>query len=197
MFCPQCGSTQSDDLKYCKTCGANLQALRSVMATRDSGEGLDWSKTWVAEMFMTNAEKDKRRGITAADKRRREIKAGVITAASGVAIAIFLFALMGGIIASGRASDAASEILSRIWIVGVIPILVGAALIFNGVFLSEKTDALPAANTDREGETGELSPSSASFLSPASTNELEAGTPFSVTDATTRHLHEVPRRKDS
>jgi uncharacterized membrane protein YvbJ len=27
MFCPQCGANQSDDLKFCNLCGANLQAV--------------------------------------------------------------------------------------------------------------------------------------------------------------------------
>lgn len=53
MFCPQCGSNQSDGLRFCKLCGANLHAVRQVVATRETGEGFDWSKTWVAEMFLS------------------------------------------------------------------------------------------------------------------------------------------------
>ncbi|HTH37195.1 MAG TPA: zinc ribbon domain-containing protein, partial [Pyrinomonadaceae bacterium] len=122
MFCPQCGSTQSDDLKYCKTCGANLNALRQVMASRDTGEKFDWSKTWVAEMFQSGdiatrraAEIDLMMGRTPEEKRLIEIKAGVITASVGVGVTVLLFVLMGGIIASGRVTDAAAEILSRLW----------------------------------------------------------------------------------
>lgn len=203
MFCPQCGSTQSDDLKYCKTCGANLQALRQIMATREDPK-FDWSKTWVADMFMSGddavrheAEIERVRGLTPEMKRTREIKAGVITASVGIALMILLFVLMGGIIASGRVSDAAAAILSRLWVAGVIPLLVGAALIFNGMFVGRRQTKTPAAfSSDRD--TNELeAPASASFLPPADTNELTAKTPHSVTDATTRHLHEVPRRKDS
>lgn len=200
MFCPQCGSTQSDELKYCKTCGANLQALRQVMASRDDAK-FDWSKTWVADMFMSGedavkheAEIERVRGLTPEMKRKREIKAGVITASVGVALMILLFVLMGGIIASGRVSSAAAEILSRLWIVGVLPLLVGSSLIFNGMFVSKRNQELPSAS-DRD--TNELqAPPASNFLSPADTNDLASETPFSVTDATTRHLQEVPRRKN-
>ena len=32
MFCPQCGSTQNDELKFCKSCGVNLDAVRQALA---------------------------------------------------------------------------------------------------------------------------------------------------------------------
>lgn len=200
MFCPQCGSTQSDELKYCKTCGANLQALRQVMASRDDAK-FDWSKTWVADMLMSGedavkheAEIERVRGLTPEMKRKREIKAGVITASVGVALMILLFVLMGGIIATGRVSDAAAEILSRLWIVGVLPLLVGSALIFNGMFVSKRDHELPTP-TERDADELQAPPAS-NYLSPADTNDLTSPTPFSVTDATTRHLKEVPRRKN-
>ena len=199
-MCPQCGSSQADELRYCKSCGANLDALRRVLATRDQGDKLDWSKTWVAEMFMSSeeatrrsAELDRLQGKTPDVKRRNEIKAGVITGSVGLGLMILLFVLMGGIIASGRVSDAAAEILSRIWIVGVIPLLVGAALIFNGMFVSKRGD-MPALGESDSGP-GELAYTAAGpdYLTPADTNELIPA-PFSVTDQTTKHLKE-PRRK--
>src|SRR6476660_7698899 len=106
MFCPQCGSTQSDDLKFCKSCGANLEALRQIMSSREPGDKFDWSNTWVAEMFMSGRDANKRQaeiervqGLTPEMKRLTEIKAGVITASIGVALMILLFVLMGGIVA--------------------------------------------------------------------------------------------------
>jgi hypothetical protein len=185
MFCPQCGSTQNDELKFCKSCGANLQALRQVMATRDDEGKFDWSKTWVAEMFMSGEEAVKRaaeierlQGKTPETKRRNEIKAGVITASAGVALMIALFMIMEGIILGGRASDAAAAILSRIWIVGVIPLFVGLALIVNGMFVSKRIDI---HNTEKPWQEPE-------FLPPAETNQLAADIPFSITDETTQHL---------
>jgi hypothetical protein len=195
MLCPQCGSMQPDDLNFCKSCGANLHALRRVLATREQDDKFDWSKTWVAEMFMSNeeavkrsAELDRLRGNTPEVKRRNEIKAGVITGSVGLGLMVLLFVLMDGIIASGRVSDAAAEILSRIWIVGIIPFLIGAALIFNGMFVSKKTDELPAGETDTDAKEIE-DKTAADLLMPADTNEL-IPTQFSVTDQTTKHLKE-------
>src|SRR5712672_4144402 len=143
MFCPKCGSAQSDELKFCKSCGANLFAVRQVAETRETAEGFDWSKTWVAEMFMSPQELKRRkeeierqRGITPEMKRYNEIKAGVITGTVGIGIAIFLYIFMQGIILNGNASSA--EVLSRLWIAGVLPLFVGIALIINGVFVSKK-----------------------------------------------------------
>src|SRR5213075_357439 len=106
MFCPRCGTSQSDELKFCKACGANLYAIRQVVDAQDAGQKFDWSKTWVAEMFMSRDEIEQRRGITPATKRYQEIKAGVITSSAGLAVMIFLWIFMDGIIRSGRVSSA-------------------------------------------------------------------------------------------
>ncbi|HKP71006.1 MAG TPA: hypothetical protein VJV05_17095 [Pyrinomonadaceae bacterium] len=198
MFCPKCGSTQSDELKFCKSCGANLQALQRVLATGESDDKFDWSKTWVAEMFMSGEEALKRqaamdrlRGNTPEVMRQREIKGGIITASIGIGLMVFLFIFMGGVIASGRVSDAAAEILSRLWIAGIIPLLVGAALVFNGLFVTKRENSLEGGESEDTGK--ELNTAAPSFLPPADTNELDPGTPFSVTDRTTRHL-KTPRQ---
>src|SRR4051812_27091731 len=112
MFCPQCGSSQSDELKFCKTCGANLRAVRLAAAARgEDADKFDWSKTWVAEMFLSEAERNRRneaierqRGITPEVKRYNEIKAGVITACVGIGVMIFLSIFMEGIVRSGQNS---------------------------------------------------------------------------------------------
>jgi hypothetical protein len=165
------------------------------MASRDeSDEKFDWSKTWLAEMFMSGEEAVKReaamerlKGITPEVKRRREIKAGVITASAGVGLMIVLFVIMGGVIASGRVSDAAAEILSRIWIAGVIPLMVGAALIFNGMIVSKRENLSIPETTDPEAKK---LPDAGSelYLTAAETNDLVSSSPFSVTEQTTKHL---------
>ena len=66
-------------------------------------EKFDWSKTWVAEMFMSEeerkrrkAEMERQRGITPEIRRYNEIKAGVIVRQRGnCTAAIFLFVFMG------------------------------------------------------------------------------------------------------
>lgn len=196
MFCPQCGSTQNDELKFCKSCGANLHALRQVMATRDVEGKFDWNKTWVADMFASAGEDSvtqPSKPMSPEMRREREIKAGVITASVGVGLMVLLFVLMNGIIAGGRISDAAAEILSRLWIVGVIPLLIGAALVFNGMFVSKRGELSPGTGDLEPGSVAGTEPEA--FLPPADTNELfPAG--FSVTDETTRHLEDPKRRRN-
>src|SRR5918912_3955110 len=145
MFCPKCGSNQSEDLRFCKACGANLQLVRQAVEARGEDEKFDWSKTWVAEMFLSEGERKRReeelerlRGITPEVKRYKEIKAGVITSSVGVALMIFLYVFMQGIILSGNVPPDGDAILSRLWIAGVFPIFVGAALITNGLFVSKR-----------------------------------------------------------
>ncbi|HEY6122525.1 MAG TPA: hypothetical protein VIV66_21395, partial [Pyrinomonadaceae bacterium] len=144
MFCPKCGATQNDALKFCNLCGANLYAVRQVVDSR-MNEKFDWSKTWVADMFLSEDERKRRqtqldleRGITPEVKHANEIKAGVITTCVGVALMIFLFFFMEGIIRSGQAAPGEAEILSRVWFAGFIPFMIGIGLIINGAFVSKR-----------------------------------------------------------
>lgn len=193
MFCPKCGSTQSDELKFCKLCGANLFAVRQVVDTRETPEGFDWSKTWVAEMFMSpqelkrrKEETERQRGITPEIKRYNEIKAGVITGTGGIGVAIFLYVFMQGIIMSGNVTPNSAEILSRLWIAGVLPLFVGIALIINGIFVSRKLVEIARRESQNALNSPERDPNPQS-LRPADTTEfLPSG--FSVTEDTTKPL---------
>jgi hypothetical protein len=193
MFCPRCGSSQSEELKFCKVCGANLYVVQQVVSVREADEKFDWSKTWLQEIFLSADEKKRRkeeierqRGITPEVKRYHEIKAGVIVSSVGLALSIFLFVFMGGLIASGKVSSEAAEILSRIWITGVIPLFVGLALIINGVVVSKKLVEASSrqAPTGPEGLDAVANPA---YLRSADTNEF-LSSPFSVTEQTTKHL---------
>src|SRR5689334_4504855 len=142
MLCPRCSSNQSDEIRFCTFCGANLQAVREALEVPE-GKKFDWSDTWVAEMFMSGQaneirkrEMERQLGITPEVKRYNEIKAGVIVSCVGIAVSIFLFILMQGVAAHAPAGDAA--ILTRIWVAGLIPFMVGLALIINGLVVSKK-----------------------------------------------------------
>ncbi|MEP6636095.1 MAG: hypothetical protein ABJB97_05165 [Acidobacteriota bacterium] len=193
MFCPQCGSNESDELKFCKLCGANLYAVRQVVATRESGERFDWSKTWLAEMFLSGEESGRRaaelerlQGITPEVKRYKEIKAGIITASAGLGGAIFLYVLMEGIILSGNVSPEAAEILQRVWVVGVIPVFVGIALIINGLFVSKKLVEIAKQAQQTGLKVFERDTKPRSLRSADTTEFIPSG--FSVTEETTKHL---------
>lgn len=200
MFCPRCGSSQSEELRFCKTCGANLYAVRQAVDTRETSENFDWSNTWVAEMFRSSdeikrrkTELERQRGITPEIKRYIEIKAGVITASVGVALGIFLFVFMQGLILGGKASPDTAEILSRLWVAGVIPLFVGIALMVNGVFVSKKIveAARKAAEPGRALGHPDTDPKS---LPSADTNEFIPSS-FSVTEETTKHLRTSGRKE--
>ena len=198
MFCPQCGANQSEELKFCKVCGANLYAVRQAVATRETGEKFDWSKTWVTEMFLSEGERKRREqeleiqhGITPEVKRYNEIKAGVITSCAGLGVTIFLYFIMQGIILSGQNPPSDNEILSRIWIAGVIPFLIGLGLIINGMFVSKKL--VEAVRKEISGQTqptaldGQRKDSEHRFLNAADTTEFVSPN-FSVTEDPTKHL---------
>ena len=93
---------------------------------------------------------------------------------------------MGGLIASGKVPPDAAEIISRLWIAGVIPLFVGLALIINGTVVSRKL--VEAArrdwNPEPEGLPGAANPPK---LGAADTGAISIA-PFSVTEQTTKHL---------
>ncbi|HEX8146908.1 MAG TPA: hypothetical protein VF591_06995 [Pyrinomonadaceae bacterium] len=199
MFCPQCGNKQSDELKFCNLCGANLFAVRQVVSTREADEKFDWSKTWVAEMFMSEAERKRRTaelemrsGVTPEIKRYNEIKAGVITSFVGVGLVLFLGVIGAAIASDPRNPPGDAELLRRLWVAGVIPLMVGLALIFNGLVISRKTVELQKR---ARGAAPDPLPKGAEQPSLKSADTSEFIPPgFSVTEGTTKHLS-IPEQK--
>jgi hypothetical protein len=193
MFCPQCGNKQGDELKFCNLCGANLFAVRQVVSTRETDEKFDWSKTWVAEMFMSeaerkrrNAELERRRGVTPEIKRYNEIKAGVIVSSVGVGVMLFLAVLGPALAGDARIPTGNAELLRSLWVAGVIPLMVGLALVFNGLVISRKTVELQRRERPPEPDAL-LRGSEQPALKSADTSEFVT-TGFSVTEGTTKHL---------
>ncbi|MDQ3652999.1 MAG: zinc ribbon domain-containing protein [Acidobacteriota bacterium] len=193
MFCPQCGTNQSDELKFCKSCGANLYAVRQVVATRETDEKFDWSKTWVAEMFMSGEEANRRKaelerlqGITPEVKRYDEIKAGVITGCVGIGVMIFLYVLAEGIILGGKVPPHVIEIIRRIWVAGVIPLMVGIGLLINGLLVSRKLVEIAKRQSQMKPDVLEKG-TPQHTLRPADTAEF-IPSEFSITEGTTKHL---------
>jgi hypothetical protein len=189
MICPRCNTTQGDELKFCTVCGANLHAVRQAIEVREPEEKFNWNNTWLAEMFLSAQEQERRkelmeraRGITPEIKRYNEIKAGVITSSVGIAVAIFLYVFMQGLMLNTHVSHDAAVILSNVWVAGVIPFFVGLALIANGVLVSKKLVELHKRNAPKNLENG-----TPQALPAPDTNDFTSS-PFSVTEQTTRHL---------
>ena len=162
MLCPRCGANQTGEIKFCTSCGANLQAVRNALDSYNSERPLD---------------------TTAEVKRYNEIKAGVIVSSVGIAVAIFLFVFMRGI--AGSVSDDEAEVISRLWIAGIIPFMVGMALILNGLIVSKKLVEIEERNK-KKAHNLEGGPTPRELRSPDTSSFIPAG--MSVTDQTTRHL---------
>jgi hypothetical protein len=150
-------------------------------------------------MFMSGQEAARRQqeierqmGITPEVKRYNEIKAGVIVSSVGFAVTIFLHVFMKGIILGSAITHEEAQILSRIWIAGVIPTFVGLALIINGLFVSKKQAEIAKRNREQalQGHD-EMDPRS---LRPANTTEF-IPPEFSVTDQTTKHLRNTGQKQ--
>jgi hypothetical protein len=198
MFCPECGIQASDNLKFCRQCGVNLHGAREGMMSRSTGGKFDWSKTWVAEMFLTEEERERRRGVTAEEKRLNEIKGGVITSFVGVGVMIFLRLFLEVVARHKSPGDA--EILRSVWMTGIIPFMVGLGIIFNGLFISRRIVKLKER---QEQTTGFTSPTPTA-LPAKTTDQLVANAAqsagASVTEDPTAHLPEpvpAPLRRDT
>ncbi len=190
MFCPQCGNQANDEVKFCRKCGANLQGVQEAMLVRNS-KAIDWDKTWVKEMLMSQEERERRQGITPEVKRLNEIKGGVITGAAGLGAMIFLYFFLGAV-AANEGKDAI--IVGRIWLAGLVPFLVGLALIFNGLFVSKRIVKLKQQQLDQPQEAMPR------HLSAATTAQLpESETPpipdYSITEQPTYRLPHQPNKE--
>ena len=198
MICPRCASNQSDDIKFCTSCGANLEAVREALGSRETGKKFDWGDTWVAEMFMSGKAQEARKremerqmGITPEIKRYQEIKAGVIVSSVGIGIAIFLYWFMQGVV--GHVDPEEREIIRRVWIAGIIPFMVGLALIINGLVVSKKMVEIQNREEKRQDTLDEgVAPRG---LRAADTSQF-IPTGASVTEGTTRHLSNTGQKVD-
>ncbi len=183
MYCPGCSIQIIEDLKFCKNCGANLRGVRDAMLSpRDK---FDWNKTWVAEMLLSEDEQERRRGVTPEKKRNNEMRGGVITAFVGLGVMIFLYFLLGTVpdVEGGR--DA--EIIRKVWLVGVIPFLIGLAILFNGFFFGRREVKLEEERR-RMLYTHLPTTPQPQQIDAQPTNELLASPEYGVTEHTTAHL---------
>jgi zinc-ribbon domain len=186
MFCPGCGLQVSDDLKFCRKCGANLHGAREGMMSRPVEEKPDWNQSWAANIILAKELQERMRG-TPEERRLNEIKGGVITSLTGVGLMIFLYFFLN--IVAEKAGDAA-EIVRGLWTVGIIPILVGIGLIINGVFVSRRLSSLK----EGQAQTRVFASPTPPALPAKTTNHLVVDTTpsngASVTEDSTLHLTE-------
>jgi hypothetical protein len=193
MYCPRCSANQSNDIKFCTVCGANLQAVRQAVESPETEKKFDWADSWVADMFRHAGAAEKRKleierilGVTPEVKRLNEMKAGVITSSAGFGLMIFLYVFMKGV--STNVSFEAAQILTRVWIAGIIPVFVGLGIILSALVVGKKIVAETERGQNLADGTGEPA-----ALKAANTNEF-ISSPFSVTEQTTKHLQLSDRK---
>lgn len=203
MFCPGCSLPVSDDLKFCRRCGANLHGVREALlsgSTASSTEG--WpalgQNPWT-DMVSAAVEAKRRLDGTPEEQRLKEIKNGVITSLAGIGVMIFLHFLMDAIARQNPPHDA--EILRHVWLAGIIPFLVGIGMIFNGLVISPrlvklKEQPLPSALPATPAPTALPAKTTDQLVAPAVPAES-----YSVIEDTTAHLPEPvaarPRRENN
>lgn len=197
MFCPGCGSEERQASQYCRACGTDLRAVRITLERPDSitasaVTAREEIGRAVAEQIRRVQDAGELKRVTdhvlpqiekflesPAEKRQRRVRAGVITAASGLGFAIFM-TLMSAFIGD-------ADPLVGVAGLGVAGFLVGIGLIINAVFFT----GIRKEIADRAGEADEQKLVDAGYVPPqlkAQTTSNLGQTPTSVTENTTLHL---------
>lgn len=193
MYCPSCGTESGDQTKYCTRCGVNLRRVKGVLGKGGAGvrEDVDWQRATLEDW---RAEREEQRKKTPEEKRLNEIKGGVITSSVGFALMIFLSFLFDAIASTMDGPE--SNILRSLWVVGLIPFMVGLGVLINGLFVSKRIVELKR----RQEPQGRQSPI---FSAPNTLDTLDTSpvtrlvepaqppvSDFSVTETTTTKLRE-------
>ena len=151
IYCPGCATPATDDVKFCKKCGANLRGVVEALQSRNPDERFDWSRTWMANMLLTEDERGRRRAameipgrpedLVAAELKQiadlqKEIKTGLITTFSGIGLTVFMLVFMGAL-AAMQDDPKTAMMLRSLWVAGVIPFFVGVGILVNAFFVSK------------------------------------------------------------
>lgn len=201
MYCPSCGSEERQLSQFCRACGTDLRVVRNSLERPDaitasavsareqiglaiadqirqmrSGKDLEH----VAEDVLPSFEKF----LESPEERRlRRLRAGVITASIGFALALAAF--LGAL--------AQSDFFPFV-VPGFVTFMIGIGIVLNGLLFTLPRKELPGTTSDAlaqqvldSGENRARYEAAAVNL----TNELAAGAPpqlASITEHTTHHL---------
>src|SRR5262245_45352920 len=200
MFCAGCGSEERQASQYCRACGTDLRPVRislerpdsvtasAVTAREEIGramaeqirqvEDADELKR-VAEDVLPQIEKFLE---SYEEKRLRRVRAGVVTAASGLGGTIFMLLMSKWL----QAPEA--ESLIGISGLGVTAFLIGLGLIVNALWFTKPrqdiADHSSEAHAQNLLDTGYTPPQ----LRSQTTSNLAQGSSSSITEHTTQHL---------
>ncbi len=189
MFCPNCGTETREAIKFCKKCGTNLKRVQGVMSKGGAGssanQSADWNQWWIEE-HQEKREQNKKK--LPEEKRLEEIKTGVITASVGLAISIFLNLFFEAIANASGGPEAI--ILQRIWAVGLIPLFIGLAFVFNGLFISKRIVELKKQHQDNMPQPMFAPVPNTSPVAQLNEADQPQLADYSITEPTTTRLRE-------
>jgi hypothetical protein len=210
MFCPSCGSEERQASQFCRACGSDLRAVRvsierpdsitasAVTARQEIGRAIAekirevedaHELKQVAEDVLPQIEKFLE---SYEEKRLRRVRAGIITAASGLGAAI-LGLVMSAVL---RSADIEASVL--ILGLGTIAFAIGLGLVLNGLLFTRPRKGVEDHSADARLQNlldagyapPQLRPSGEAPPSFRSSTTSSLGSPAgsSITEHTTHHL---------
>src|SRR5712691_62961 len=104
MYCPQCGTESSQELKFCRSCGANLKVIGKAVTLSEAIARSDGIPAKIKDIFSNikiargvEGRKQRKqwswdamREKSARRRRERHITRGFITMFSGIGFGTFL-----------------------------------------------------------------------------------------------------------
>jgi hypothetical protein len=201
MYCPTCGSEERQPSQYCRACGTDMRGVRLSLERPDSitasaVSAREQISQAMAEKIRQMEPDDLKRVAedvlpqiekfleSPEEKRLRRVRAGVVTAATGIGAALLIFLLSVG----------AHDLIPFISL-GVITFLIGLGMIINGLAFTIPRKALLDRTAEAKAQK-ELEMRNGSYSSPTATplaaqsqttNDLMGSRP-SVTEHTTHQL---------
>ena len=199
MFCPNCGAEDRAQSQYCRACGAELHVVRTALQHPDAittsaiTARNEIGRAIAAKIREMDSSRDLKRVVedvlpqiemfleSPEERRLHQLRDGVLTAAVGLGILLFLLLVSSNVPAMGKAT-----VLALIGACGgIITLLVGLGMIINARWFTVPAKELGhaprafAPALASELTTGELQPDQ-----PAAPR----ANPASVTEGTTRQL---------
>lgn len=200
MYCPGCGVGEDQLTQYCRACGTDLRAVRDGLARPDLDtasvasareeiaraaaakikEGQWWQVgaivPEVERLFESPEERRLRLQRSDEEKRLQRIRAGTVTAATGLGLVV-LFLLLS--LAQWNA----------VFLTGpsLLVFLIGIGVVINGLWFTVPKRPVPDRPLGRHGKD-DLERATGSLDSGTHAAPLLSPSPISVTEQTTRHL---------
>src|SRR5207253_2569475 len=164
MFCPSCGSEERQASQFCRACGTDLRPVRVSLERPDSVT----ASAVTAREEIGRAVADKIRRVEDArelkkvaedvlpqiekflesyeEKRLRRVRAGVVTAASGLGATIFMLLMSAWV----KSPDA--ESLIGVAGLGVTAFLIGLGLIVNALWFTKPRQRVEDLSADARSQ---------------------------------------------